>query len=195
MKSPMKKKIVFHSTLRRIVFGCSNIKRNAAPASATRYDSIFVKSCVIKPRTTSPSTIEERSASFLSAIVFALSRCAIASIFFGSATSCFLKQKYKIVIFTTKIIATMPVSSCKNVKNENPALLPMIMFGGSPISVAVPPILDMRISIIKKGTAFMSNFFATRKVIGITRITVVTLSKNADATAVKIPRTHKIATG
>ena len=60
----------------------------------------------------------------------------------------------------------------------------MMIFGGSPIKVAVPPILEAKTSVIKNGTGSVSNSFAITKVIGIIRTTVVTLSKNADATAV-----------
>ena len=69
------------------------------------------------------------------------------------------------------------------------------MFGGSPIRVAVPPILEARISVIKYGIGFISRYFATRKVTGTTRITVVTLSRKAEANAVKNPRTKSIFTG
>ena len=71
----------------------------------------------------------------------------------------------------------------------------MIMFGGSPIRVAVPPILDAKISVIKYGNGLTPNLSATKKVTGTTSITVVTLSKNADATAVNKARANKIITG
>ena len=34
---------------------------------------------------------------------------------------------------------------------DRPAAEPMMMFGGSPISVAVPPMLEARISVNRKG--------------------------------------------
>ena len=72
-------------------------------------------------------------------------------------------------------------------------MAPIIIFGGSPISVAVPPMFDARTSVIKSGTGSISSSFAITKVTGIINTTVVTLSKNADANAVNaasVKRTH-----
>ena len=69
------------------------------------------------------------------------------------------------------------------------------MFGGSPIRVAVPPIFEAKISVIRYGIGLISNFSAIKNVTGITKITVVTLSKSADAKAVKRPNTINIPTG
>ena len=60
----------------------------------------------------------------------------------------------------------------------------MMMFGGSPISVAVPPMLDAITSMITSGIASMSSASASRNVIGTIRRTVVRLSRNADSSAV-----------
>ena len=69
------------------------------------------------------------------------------------------------------------------------------MFGGSPISVAVPPIFEAKTSVIKNGIGSQSNSFAITKVMGMTRTTVVTLSKNAEAIAVKAARANKTIFG
>ena len=71
----------------------------------------------------------------------------------------------------------------------------MIILGGSPIKVAVPPILEATISVKRKGMGFISNFFAIEKVIGIINITVVTLSKNALTKAVNNPNAIKTFIG
>ena len=47
-----------------------------------------------------------------------------------------------------KIIQTTSVKFIKKSRKEKPAALPIIMFGGSPIRVAVPPILDANTSVI-----------------------------------------------
>ena len=94
-----------------------------------------------------------------------------------------------------KITDTISGSSFKKSIKDKPAALPIIMFGGSPIKVAVPPIFDAKISVIKNGRGFMSNSFAIANVIGIIKITVVTLSKNAETTAVKIAKQNKITFG
>ena len=66
----------------------------------------------------------------------------------------------------------------------SPAALPIIMLGGSPISVAVPPTLDAKICVIKNGTGLSPSISVTAIVIGPTKSTVVTLSRKAERTAV-----------
>ena len=61
---------------------------------------------------------------------------------------------------------------------------PMIRFGGSPINVAVPPILEAIVSAIRNGIGGTPSSLATSKVTGATSRMVVTLSRNADRTAV-----------
>ena len=76
-----------------------------------------------------------------------------------------------------------------------PAAEPIMIFGGSPIRVAVPPIFEQMISVIKKGTGLRSSFLQAAKVMGITRITVVTLSRKALANAVKKASENKTSLG
>ena len=61
---------------------------------------------------------------------------------------------------------------------------PMIRFGGSPISVAVPPMFDAMASAIRNGTGGTPSSLATSSVTGATSRIVVTLSRNADRNAV-----------
>jgi hypothetical protein len=60
------------------------------------------------------------------------------------------------------------------------AALPIIILGGSPIRVAVPPILAANISDNITGTGDISKFSQIAKVIGIINITVVTLSRTEE---------------
>ncbi len=60
------------------------------------------------------------------------------------------------------------------------------MFGGSPISVAVPPMFEARICEIRYGTGDTPSRRATDRVTGTIRTTVVTLSSAADRTAVSV---------
>jgi hypothetical protein len=69
------------------------------------------------------------------------------------------------------------------------------MFGGSPISVAVPPMFDTTISTMTSGTGSSSSASASRKVIGTISRTVVRLSRNADSTAVVVASETTMATG
>ena len=77
-------------------------------------------------------------------------------------------------MFTIK--STKPTSS----KDE-----PMIMFGGSPIKVAVPPILLRITSDIKYGRGSTCKILHMSMVTGASNNMVVTLSKNALAIAVR----------
>ena len=65
---------------------------------------------------------------------------------------------------------------------------PIIIFGGSPIIVAAPPILENSTSAINNGTGCKSNTLANCMVTGVSKRIVVTLSKNAESTAVTIQR-------
>ena len=82
----------------------------------------------------------------------------------------------------------------KSIK-DSPAALPIIIFGGSPIKVAVPPTFDEKISIKRYGTGFTSSILAIAIVIGPTRRTVVTLSRQEDKTAVIITKIIMIFQG
>ncbi len=68
--------------------------------------------------------------------------------------------------------------------NSKPAAEPIMMLGGSPMSVAVPPMLDASISAMKNGTGFTLSSLHSVSVTGPMSSTVVTLSKNAENTAV-----------
>ena len=66
----------------------------------------------------------------------------------------------------------------------SPVAPAMMMFGGSPIRVAVPPMLEAITSMISSGTASMSSASASRKVIGAISRIVVRLSRKAESSAV-----------
>ena len=64
----------------------------------------------------------------------------------------------------------------------------MMMFGGSPISVAVPPMFDAITSMTISGIGSMSRASASRNVTGTTSRIVVRLSRNAESSAVVTAR-------
>ena len=68
--------------------------------------------------------------------------------------------------------------------NVRSARLAMMMFGGSPTSVAAPPMLDANASASRNGTGAMPSCRHTEIVRGAISRTVVTLSRRADAPAV-----------
>ena len=70
-----------------------------------------------------------------------------------------------------------------------PAALPIMMLGGSPMRVAVPPMFEAMIWVMKKGMGLIFSMFVMASVMGPISSTVVTLSKKADKIAVM--RTNK----
>ena len=79
--------------------------------------------------------------------------------------------------------------------NDSPVAPAIMMFGGSPISVAVPPMFETRISMITSGIGSTSSASASRNVIGTISSTVVRLSRNADSTAVVTASASTTANG
>ncbi len=70
----------------------------------------------------------------------------------------------------------------------NAVKLPIMIFGGSPISVAAPPILAVSISAIMKGRGLIFNVSDITKLTGTINRIVVTLSSSPDAIAVIIEK-------
>ena len=90
-------------------------------------------------------------------------------------------------MINTTAIPVLPTKSMK----LRPACEPIMIFGGSPIRVAVPPMLEARICASRKGTGSMPRM----PVIGPTSNTVVTLSRNAESTAVRMVNSSMIFQG
>ena len=92
----------------------------------------------------------------------------------------------KIKINRIRIITiTGPKFTTKSPKLR-PAALPIIILGGSPINVEVPPTFDAIICVIKNGIGLIERISLITSVIGPINNTVVTLSSIADKTAVII---------
>ena len=70
-----------------------------------------------------------------------------------------------------------------------------MMLGGSPMSVAVPPMFDASISVMKNGMGLTSSSLHTVSVMGPMSSTVVTLSRNAESTAVSSTNSSMIFQG
>ena len=78
--------------------------------------------------------------------------------------------------------AYLPPSARSIASGDNPE--PIMIFGGSPIIVAAPPIFENKTSAMRIGMGCKSKTLANCIVTGVSRSTVVTLSKNAESTAV-----------
>ncbi len=85
---------------------------------------------------------------------------------------------------TTISTTTMGARLTRKSLKVRPARLAMMMFGGSPIRVAVPPMFDASASAMRNGTGGRPSRSQTSRVTGAMSSTVVTLSSSAEATAV-----------
>ncbi len=83
-------------------------------------------------------------------------------------------------------ITTMGPRLTTKSMNDRSARLPMMMLGGSPTRVDVPPMFEASTSAIRKGTGLSFSLLQTSSVTGATSSTVVTLSRSAEATAVRV---------
>ena len=82
----------------------------------------------------------------------------------------------------------------KDMKSR-PTALPIMIFGGSPTSVAVPPIFEARIWAMRKGFTFTFSCDVMLNVIGTVRRTVVTLSSRPEQTMVNKDKAMSSAMG
>ena len=155
-----------------------------AAAIATVQDCTPNWSWKIKHNATRMITITLSCISFRSLIALFSSNCITFAID-SSVTNNFLPYIKYIQIRPTMITNTVatPVFKIKSTK-LNLAALPIIMLGGSPISVAVPPILEAMICVMIYGAGSTFKIFVIARVIGPTSKTVVTLSSIPEHTAV-----------
>src|SRR6185437_14967300 len=87
------------------------------------------------------------------------------------------------------------VSSNTNSLNDRPACEPIRILGGSPMSVAVPPMLEAKISANRYGYVGTFSVLQIASVTGTINNTVVTLSRKAESTAVVICSINNIPAG
>ncbi len=109
--------------------------------------------------------------------------------------SVFLYISWKINITAASTIITIGAKFLIKSINPNPAAEPIIILGGSPINVAVPPILEEITSGRTKGIGSSSKVSVITNVIGTISKMVVTLSSSADASAVNSEKTTIIFHG
>ena len=80
-----------------------------------------------------------------SVIAFFSSRAITLALASSVAVIVFLYMNFIIIICTIRTIITAPPVFLTKSRKVSPVALPIIMLGGSPIKVAVPPTLDARI--------------------------------------------------
>lgn len=74
----------------------------------------------------------------------------------------------------------------KAMKSSPGTLLPIMMFGGSPMRVAVPPMFEAMIWEMRKGRGLTWSWLVILNMTGTVSRTVVTLSRKAEQTAVRV---------
>jgi hypothetical protein len=138
----------------------------------------------MKPTITAIRTIPERSRRPRSRMA---SRSS-SSITAATRSSSYVKADRNITrhmaMNTTSRTTTMGARLTTKSLKLRPERLAMMIFGGSPMRVAVPPMLEAMTSASRNGTGGTPSRSQTRNVTGAIRSTVVTLSSSADATAV-----------
>ena len=85
----------------------------------------------------------------------------------------------------TMITTTTGARLTRKSPKSSPAAEPMRMLGGSPMRVAVPPMFEARIWLIRYGNGETLRVRAIDSVTGVSSTTVVTLSRTAASTAVR----------
>src|SRR6202000_2878637 len=85
---------------------------------------------------------------------------------------------------TSMTMTTIGAMLTRKALNDRPLRAPMMMLGGSPTSVAAPPMLDANTSAISIGTGLISSRSQTSKVTGAIKSTETTLGSTADAAAI-----------
>ena len=197
MNRPTKNRIVSHSTFFKTSSSSSFVhstKKNA-PASANTLGSVSSMPLSRNPMTTAPITIRDFFMSTGLLIIIFSSMAMIRFLFRSDTTSCFLNRRIRIPIVITEMTRIAGARFTRKSMKLRPAAEPIMIFGGSPMSVAVPPIFEDRITVITKGRAPTSICVASRRAIGEINSTVVTLSNIAEKNAVITNSTARNAIG
>lgn len=143
-----------------------------------------VSECVTKPASTTTRSTDICRSSRASLIV---SRGVSAITAFERSGSCTSRRPHSNQarpMNTMRRTSTIGARWTRKSLKVKPARLAMMIFGGSPISVAVPPILLAIASASRKGIGFRPIRSHSSSVTGATSKTVVTLSSRAEAKAV-----------
>mmetsp|Transcript_48982 Transcript_48982/g.93620 ORF Transcript_48982/g.93620 Transcript_48982/m.93620 type:complete len:239 (-) Transcript_48982:1908-2624(-) len=139
---------------------------------------------------TPPRTMRHKCRSFSSLILYPFFISRTCSYFFRVPFTVSRKYHLRKSMQKGDMRSTPGMSTL--MKSTNPiscdSALPMMMLGGSPISVAVPPMLLNSVSERRNGSGSISSCWHMRTVTGARSRTVVTLSRKADSTAVSEQR-------
>ena len=197
MNRPTKKNSVFHSMSRNASCGSSRPTSisTVAPSSAIVAASSPSAEWKRNPTRVSPRMTRARIISGRSVIAAAGSTRARMSMRSASSSMDRPKASHMIPTNATMISTTTGARLTRNAPKSRSAADPMRMFGGSPMSVAVPPMFEAKTWLIRYGNGETLRVLAIDSVTGVRRTTVVTLSSTAASSAVRIARMSRSRNG
>ena len=187
---PAKKKIASHSTFDSTFAIMPSLRVNVMRSRRPAPDSAHV--AVSRPSVPCSTNIEIVMAMtnrhFFSSAGFAIWLRALRLMTFSCSSGCVLSSLWYSAISTAsttrKMTIATPVRFATKSMKFRPTALPIMMFGGSPMSVAVPPMFDARICEMRYGFTSTLSCAVMENVMGTVRSTVVTLSRRAEQTIV-----------
>ncbi len=184
--SPAKNARVGHSTSARtsLVSALETATSRPAPSRATMLGAKCSTGCRTNPAMTRASTIRPWTSMRGSRIASRSSRSMISAARSGSWTKAERNMTRARAMRTRTSTAASGARWTRKSLKVRPARLAMMMFGGSPTRVAVPPMLEANTSAIRNGAAGSARRSQTSRVTGAISSTVVTLSSSAEAVAV-----------
>ena len=160
------------------------VRRITDPVIEITASPIFVTIFVRNPIRIIPNKAHDCIRSFLFFILLLGSKSIILALNSLDTVNFFPKRSLAVIKSTIIFTTTIGVRFIRNSLKSKPPRLAMIRFGGSPIIVAVPPMLQANICTIINGNGSIFSFLANKIVMGTIRRIVVTLSRKAEHTAV-----------
>ena len=184
--SPMKNTSVGHSTSGSTSVTSTLVTSSIVPAptSATIDGATCSTECSPNPTMTRASTARDRISSRVSLMARRSCNAITSSRWMSLARRSLRNSTLVSTTNDAKITTTAGAMWTRKSLNVRPARLPMMMLGGSPISVAAPPMLDASTSAIRKGCGAMRRRSQITRVTGATSMMMVTLSSTGEAMAV-----------
>src|ERR1700722_498729 len=166
---------------------CSNREvriRTPAPSSATRDGATWIVGARMNPANTTTITRPHLTSSPRSRMVSPSCRDITSA-----TRSALTAEKPRNISVDTasrasSTITTIGAMFARNALKDRALRAPMMMFGGSPTSVAAPPTLEANTSAINIGTGLVSSATQTSKVTGAISNTETTLGSTAEASAI-----------
>jgi hypothetical protein len=186
MNRPTMNSRVSHSTFDKYS-DCSRREvrmRMPAPSSATCDGAMWIAGETVNPANTTAMTTPHLMSS---------RRSRIASLSCSDMTSATLSaltlerprnNKGVTARRTTITMTTIGAMFTRKALKDKALRAPMMMFGGSPISVAAPPTLEANTSASNSGTGLISSASQTSRVTGAISNTETTLGSMAEANAI-----------